>query len=1073
MLPRRWSTATVPAILCLLAAGPLPAAVPPAGSSPVEAREIRHPGLSFRNTYVRPDELPPASAVPAPTRLAELGVEVEKARLDRRSGRWGTLLVARPLLPGDGVGNRLTWRQLGLDRAPSGAALERAAWKAFTDFLAAHQSALGIDPSELSGGHRVSVHDEGRLVQIHAPRTVGGVPVRGSYLSAVLSHGNLVLLGAHRWGDVGVEVAPSLSAAEAGAVAESYLAPLAPSGTWLKPHRVLVPLVRGQELDQVAVGQGYAHRLAWVFGPLFEGDDGRWEMLVDAHSGEVLSLADTRRYASARQVAGGVFPISNDGGAGGVEEAGWPMPFDEVVNGGQTLTADSGGNLLCAVGDITSSLAGQYVRIDDGCGAISLTSAGDLDFGTSGGTDCTTPGTGGDGNTHAARTSFYELGRIAEQARALLPSNAWVRGQLGADTNISAACQASWDGTEVNFYRSVGGVCANTGELAGVIDHEWGHGMDDNDANPSPSNPGEGIADLYAYLRLDTSCIGRGFRPGVNCGGYGDACVACDGVRDIDYANRVSGLPHDIAWIDANCGSGETTPCGGITHCEGAVYAEAVYDLIDDDLPGLFGMSHDTALALGTQLTYEGGGAVGTWFQCDTAAPIYGGCGADGGYLNFLAADDDNGDISDGTPHMSAIFAAFDRHGIACDTPAVVDSGCAGTPAAAPAVVAAARDRGAALSWGAVAGATSYRIYRTDGDAACAYGKTEVGETAGTSFVDTGLQNGRAYSWTVVPIGAADTCFGPASACAAASPSAGPNLAVDLDSQVFDNLSIGDGDPYFDNCELGRITFEVANSGTGALSNVRIVGVTSPSHPATLFVTGFPAATSPAALAECDTASASFDFIAGGLAFNDTLELLVEMTADELPGSIFATFSIEGTESDFSTVASATFDFEADLGGWQLIEGTFDRTDAGGGAELTPYYVASSSGLPNQCDHIRSPQLRLSASSTLELYNEYDIEDATACVPCTIFCPYCSPTWFDRANLGVYQVDDDNRVLITPDGGRPYNASGGFGSCGTAGQGGWAGTEIVWQPSTWSSTALGAAGFARPCSSICATAPTR
>lgn len=26
--------------------------------------------------------------------------------------------------------------------------------------------------------------------------------------------------------------------------------------------------------------------------------------------------------------------------------------------------------------------------------------------------------------------------------------------------------------------------CANTGEIAGVFDHEWGHGLDDNDVSP-------------------------------------------------------------------------------------------------------------------------------------------------------------------------------------------------------------------------------------------------------------------------------------------------------------------------------------------------------------------------------------------------------------------------------------------------------------------------------------------------------------------------------------------------------------------------------------------------------------
>jgi hypothetical protein len=60
-----------------------------------------------------------------------------------------------------------------------------------------------------------------------------------------------------------------------------------------------------------------------------------------------------------------------------------------------------------------------------------------------------------------------------------------------------------------------------TGELSGVIVHEWGHGLDNNDNDGKISKPsGEGIADVYAALRMDDSCIGRGFfRSGGSCTG--------------------------------------------------------------------------------------------------------------------------------------------------------------------------------------------------------------------------------------------------------------------------------------------------------------------------------------------------------------------------------------------------------------------------------------------------------------------------------------------------------------------------------------------------------------------------
>ncbi|MEE8524594.1 MAG: hypothetical protein V3T72_11740, partial [Thermoanaerobaculia bacterium] len=712
MSPRSRFGTFFTAALCL-ATAPLTAVVPPDGSSPIAAKETRHPDLYFKDAYEPLSALPAEAAESARRELAALGIAADLARLDVRSGRWGTLIVSEPLLQ---VPKAATPRQR--------AELEAAVWDAFAGYLTAHRQHLRIEGTELPARGQVTIHGDGELVQIHAARQVGGVPVRDSYLSATVSRGRLVLFGAHGWGDVAVSLEPALSVDEGWAAAGEYLRRLEITGGWDKPELLLIALANGQALEDVEVGFGTRHRLAWALRPTFADDDGRWEVLVDAHSGEILAFEDKNQYQTAREVRGGVYPLSNDAiGAEGIEQAGWPMPFDSILNAATTLTTDSGGNApVCVAGDITSSLSGEFVRMNDFCGSTSLTSAGDVDFGTSAGTDCATPGFGGAGNTHSSRTGFYELNRIKEQARGQLPANTWLQSQLTSNVNRGVACSAFWSplASTVNFFCSATG-CANSGELAGIIGHEWGHGMDDNDANPSISSPAEGIADLYAYLRTDNSCIGRGFRLGVNCGGYGDACTACDGARDIDFANRATGLPHDVAWINANCGTG-IGPCGGGIHCEGAVYAEAVYDLINTDLPGLFGMDHNTALEVGTRLTYAGGGAVGDWYQC--AAP-FGGCSADGGYLNFLTADDDNANLADGTPHMSAIFAAFDRHGIACNNLAVVDSGCAGTPAAAPVVAASPTDRGVDLSWGAVADATEYHVFRTDGVAACNKGKTK------------------------------------------------------------------------------------------------------------------------------------------------------------------------------------------------------------------------------------------------------------------------------------------------------------------------------------------------------------
>ncbi len=1030
---RRWLLIGLCTLLTL--SGPALGLVEPEDPTPELTRH--HPDLDIAKAYLSVSQLPAADARRAREDLQALGINIASARIDTRSGGWETLLPVEPLWPGDGVGNRLRWSDLGLTAEEGQEALEQVAWDAFASYLEAHHQQLRIDLAEIPSSGRVTTHDDGKIVNFYVPRVVGGVAVRDSYLTAVANRGNLILFGAQNWADIDVSTQPGITSVEAGNIVREHLRDHFATATFGKNELVLVPLAKGGDPGQVDLGNGYTFRLVWAVEPHLEGDHSSWEALVDAHTGELISFQDTNHYA---EVKGGVYPVTNDGIApDGVEQPGWPMPFDNLTHSGGTATTDSGGNIPGGVsGTRTSTLSGQFVRMNDNCGAISLSSTGDIDFGTSGGDDCTTPGFGGAGNTHSSRTGFHELNRIIEMARSHLPGNTWLQQQLTANMNINNTCNAFWNGVTVNFYRSGGG-CFNTGEIAGVFDHEWGHGIDDNDAVPTIAGPsGEGIADIYTAMRLNTSCIGRNFRATV-CTGFGDPCLTCTGVRDIDYLQRQSGQPHDYSWSNANC--------GGSVHCVGAVYAEAFWSLWKRELQSApYNYSDHTAHEIVNRLTFIGAGNTGTWFS---GGPPNGGCSAGSGYMNYLAVDDDNGNLNDGTPHMGAIFTAFDDQEIACGTPTVQDSGCAGTPTTAPNVTASPLDKSVSLSWGAVSGATEYEIFRTDGVFACDFGKIKAGTTTGTSFLDTGLQNGRDYSYVVIAKGPADSCFGPASACDTVTPAAGPNVDVDVGSAVL-NLSGGDGDAFLDNCESGTFTFDVNNTGIGGLTNVRISNVTSPSHPSITFNTSFPAATSPSSIPEGGSATGSFSFTAAGLSFNDTVTFVVEVTADEISPIVkSANLEVASVESDFQSFASKTFTFESGTEDWQTIQGTFNRTSSGGGAQGTTWYEASSANLDNQCDHIRSPIVTLTATSTMTLWNQFDIEPQ-----------FTNGVWYDRANVGVYEVANGNRTSVDPDSGRLYNASGPQGTCGTTGQNGWADAATAWASSGWSSGALGSAGFA-------------
>jgi hypothetical protein len=205
-------------------------------------------------------------------------------------------------------------------------------------------------------------------------------------------------------------------------------------------------------------------------------------------------------------------------------------------------------------------------------------------------------------------------------------------------------------------------------------------------------------------------------------------------------------------------------------------------------------MDENSALVLVTRLFYLAAGGVVMGYQCDqtpnTGAPRNGGCNADSWYMGVLAADDDDGNIANGTPHMLAIETAFRRHGIACRAPAPANLGCLGTPAptAKPVVTGTAGVRSASISWTPVTGAAEYWILRTEGVNGCNFGKTRVGRVAATApltFQQTDLLDGLTYYYSVVPVGgvvptstAVDACAGPMSNCAAVTPLAPGGVQV-------------------------------------------------------------------------------------------------------------------------------------------------------------------------------------------------------------------------------------------------------------------------------------------------------
>ncbi|MDQ7088146.1 MAG: hypothetical protein Q9Q13_09945 [Acidobacteriota bacterium] len=564
-----------------------------------------------------------------------------------QDGTWKIYLDPRSALPALAEGRGIAWvpgagNTLPADGPVTLERLERLA----REFLSDHRTLLGDWNDRIELDRQASAMRRPGVYQLVFRQVVDGVPVSNARLDFHVAAGNLVAFGTHRWARATVDGVPRIDAAEAQTILDAYLGgddrdarlPADP------PELTLLALDPRMESSPTpwrgARGEGLIHRLIWRLSFRVAGEAPLWVGEIDAHSGEVLAFYDAAHYASVR---GGVFPRMGNGdcATGGCDFP-HPLPFADLSEDGQpTVFTDDFGVYSCNsdLAPVTTSLDGRYVRIDDACGPISRTAVcGEgLDLGQRAGENCAVQPAASAGNTSAARTAFYDINRAKQAARAYMPDSAWLQGVLTVNTNVNNTCNASYSG-QINMFRAGNG-CGNTGENLGVLVHEWGHGMDDNDGGGF-DNPSEAYADVVAIFWSHDSCIGPGFYvDGRTCSGFGDTCLDCTGVREMDWARRQAGEPATPAgFVDPRCGSGDG-PCGRQVHCESHPISESIFDLATRDLPAM-GLDPASAWQLAEKLWYETRtGSGGDIYNC--SLPDSDSCGSSSWYQQMRVADDD------------------------------------------------------------------------------------------------------------------------------------------------------------------------------------------------------------------------------------------------------------------------------------------------------------------------------------------------------------------------------------------------------------------------------------------------
>ncbi len=93
---------------------------------------------------------------------------------------------------------------------------------------------------------------------------------------------------------------------------------------------------------------------------------------------------------------------------------------------------------------------------------------------------------------HAHRVRAWMRGRLETRNSQF----AWSEESVTVNVNLPGTCNAFYDGT-LNFF-SAGGGCNNTGRVATVVYHEYGHGIHAHSSSTFDGQVSEGIADFVA-----------------------------------------------------------------------------------------------------------------------------------------------------------------------------------------------------------------------------------------------------------------------------------------------------------------------------------------------------------------------------------------------------------------------------------------------------------------------------------------------------------------------------------------------------------------------------------------------
>jgi len=798
-------------------------------------------------------------------------------------GKWTAQFDTLTGKPRRVLGGSIPWVPGPANSLPgsySAAALEQKA----RQFIASNQSMIAASNDRLRFVPEIaSPTTDGHMRYAAFDYVINGVPVEGARLIFAVNNGNMIYWNSSNIADVPTITIPAISATQATSDLLAY-AGLAASGVSIvEPANLrLVP-------RNTNVGGLLTYQLVYEASFRISGGLGTWAGALDATTGAIVAFGDVNRYQAPRgsatgRVSGGVRPAKSTDA-----EVVRSFPLVQIDTDKGPLTSSFNGIFPFTGGTVSTGLDGKF--FDANCtdciksqedpvvgwqAFVSSFGNGRLSLGT-GGFDVVTPADGtksyGNGtSTPADRTAFYHTNVARLMAKKWLNLDWLNNSTIPVNVNINDVCNAYWDGSSLNFFKAgtTGTlICANTGEIRDVMQHEWGHGLDSNDGRPPGYSlalglgdlaTGEGVGDHIAIFVDHDSCIGQSFFNRLSGPFLVDPdtfeITQCDGVRNVDELRNSRGnltIPNVLQQCPLPS-TGNPLYFGPMLregHCEGEIYGQFGYHLVQDlingtqygtvqvdanrqfityggdplpnagllhDGPSNPAIDRDLAWTIHERLFFQSRPMAGAYASSRNQAigPSV--------YDAYIVTDDEGDGLLNGTPNAAYINDAAVHHGIEewgapggrpsaidaknCDvlaTPAVSLLQSIDSNTGTPSVK---------VSWSSVSGASSYSVLRSErrNDVFL-----EIAKVTGNSFSDVGVDNGVSYIYRVQANGSG-TCFSASAAGLAIITIQQPEIQIN--SVVVTDKPGGNGDGGLDAGESAQLFIVLKNTGPLNLTNV-------------------------------------------------------------------------------------------------------------------------------------------------------------------------------------------------------------------------------------------------------------